>query len=316
VVLSGQKSRGGNSPKLIVIVGPTGVGKSRHALALAARFDGEIINGDSRQVYRGMDIGTAKPVPAERIAVPHHLFDIRDPHEDFNLPAFVALASREIEGITERGRIPFLVGGSGQYIWGLLEGWQVPAVAPDENLRREMERIGQEQGAQELYRRLEALNPEVAGRIDPRNQRRVIRALEVNARGMAGPISRPARVKPDYGVMIVGLSLERGALYAKTDARVEEMFRQGWVDETKKLVEQGCGFDLSAMNSIGYQQVGRYLRGELTLEEAKVQIKTGTHRLVRHQYAWFKATDRRICWFDAATDITCELMRLLETFLD
>jgi tRNA dimethylallyltransferase len=301
---------------LVALVGPTGVGKTRYAARLARLFAGEIINADSRQVYRGMDIGTAKPDPEELACVPHHLFDLISPSEDFNLPAFVHLARQKISEIHARGRLPFLVGGSGQYVWGLLEGWQVPSVAPNADLRRELEELASREGPELLYSRLQATDAEAARNIDSRNVRRIIRALEVT-RLTGQPFSQMRRKQnPPYHVLLIGLTAARKALYARTDARIEKMFSAGWLSEVKSLLDSGYNLDLSAMNSIGYREVGEVLDGHLNLEEAKERIKTATHRLVRHQYSWFRLRDPRIRWFDTTTDVLPEMLSLLDGFFN
>jgi tRNA dimethylallyltransferase len=303
------------SGPLVVLVGPTGVGKSDYAVRLAKIFSGEIVNADSRQVYRHMDVGTAKPCRDELSEVPHHLFDIVDPDQDFNLAEFLRLAGDKITDIQRRGRMPFLVGGSGQYIWGLLEGWQIPSVAPNMVLRKQLENVAASGRRNELYAQLISFDPQAARNIDSRNVRRVIRALEVaQSAGMPFSFLRK-KIPPAYRVLIIGLTAERKSLYQKTDARVEKMFMSGLVDETRKLCSMGYGFDLSSMNSIGYKQVGQLLDGEITTEEAKNAIKIDTHRFIRHQYAWFKLKDPRIKWFDAAVDVLPEMMGIMEGFL-
>ncbi len=301
---------------LVAVVGPTGVGKSRYAARLARLFRGEIINGDSRQVYRGLDIGTGKPGPEELAGVHHHLYNLVSPEEDFNLPLFQQLAAQTISEIRARGHLPFLVGGSGQYIWALLEGWSVPAVARNDGLRRQLEELASKEGHVALLDRLRQVDPETAASIDGRNIRRVIRALEVTQQAQS-PFSRlKSKNPPPYRVLLVGLTAGREELYSRTDARVDQMIRAGWLVEVKKLLEAGCSPELSSMNSIGYRQLGEVIEGRSDLEEALEKIKTATHRFVRHQYSWFRLKDRRICWFDTATDVLPELRDLLDGFLN
>ena len=301
---------------LVVILGPTGVGKSHLALRLARLFDGEIINADSRQVYRLMDIGTAKPAPEILTEVPHHLFNIVDPDEEFNVGMFVAASRRIINEIHGRSKIPLLVGGSGQYVWGLLEGWQIPSVPPDATLRSDLQDLAVREGMDQLYGRLLEIDAAAAQKIDKRNIRRVIRALEVAHEAGAAGSQRPRKKTPDYRVLIIGLSAERKALYQKTDARVEEMFQKGLVQEVSGLNTLGYKEGLSSMNSIGYKQIMAMLRGESTEGETISRIKTDTHRFIRHQYAWFKLRDKRISWFDAGSDYFPEVTYLLDGFLN
>jgi tRNA dimethylallyltransferase len=282
--------------KLVAIIGPTGVGKTRLVIQLAQKFNGEIINADSRQIYRFMDIGTAKPTKEEQALVPHHLIDIVNPDEDFSLATYQQLAYKAISDIQGRGKLPFLVGGTGQYVWAVLEGWLVPKVPPDIEFRRNLEQKAKS-NASELYQELNRLDPVAAEKIDPQNVRRVIRALEVNRQK---PFSQSkGKVTPPFESSIIGLTMEREKLYQHVDARVDEMIRQGFIDEVKKLIEMGYSLTLPAMSSIGYREIGQYVHGKMTLEEAVYKIKTGTHRFIRHQYAWFRLKDEKIRWFDA-----------------
>jgi tRNA dimethylallyltransferase len=301
--------------RLIAIVGPTGVGKTHLALHLAGLFSGEIIGADSRQVYRYMDIGTAKPSPEERAGVPHHLVDIIDPDEEFSLAIYHDLACRAIEEIHRRGRLPFLVGGTGLYVRAVLEGWRVPEVSPDPQFRYNIEKRAREGGTEGLYEELARLDPEAARKIDRRNVRRVIRALEVRARS-GERFSRLARKEaPAFDSYIIGLTEDRAALYKNTDRRVDEMMARGLVREVEKLREMGYDFNLPSMSGIGYRQVAQYLKGELTLEAAVRKIKMETHRFIRHQYAWFRLTDAGIHWFDAGQRDDAPVARAVAEFL-
>lgn len=281
-------------PPLLVIVGPTAVGKTALSLALSRRFDGEVISADSRLFYRGMDIGTAKPTAAERGNVPHHLIDIRTPGETVSLGEYQEMAYAAIAAVHRRGRLPILAGGTGQYVNGVIEGWGIPRVPPQPRLRAALERLSPD----ELNRWLRALDPAAAAKIHPNNVRRVIRALEVTL--VAGrPISGLQRRRPPpYDILIIGLDAERAVLYERIDRRVDEMLAQGLLDEVRALRDAGYGWHLPAMSALGYQQTGAYLRGELSLAEAVERIKYETHRFVRQQYTWFRRDDPRIHWFD------------------
>jgi len=303
--------------RLVAIVGPTGIGKSRLALHLAGLFSGEIIGADSRQVYRYLDIGTAKPSPEERARVPHHLIDIIYPGEDFSLALYQKLAYRAIEDIHHRGKLPFLVGGTGLYIRAVLEGWKIPEVSPDPQFRYNIEKRASEGGADDLYEELARLDPEAARKIDRRNVRRVIRALEVYARA-GGPFSKLGRKEPpDFEYYVIGLTADRAALYEMVDRRVDEMMERGLVNEVEKIRKMGYDFTLPSLSGIGYRQVAQYLKGEMILPDAVRKIKTETHRFIRHQYAWFKLTDEKIHWFDARRpDFIEEMERELAGFLN
>jgi tRNA dimethylallyltransferase len=283
---------------LVAIVGPTAIGKSRLAVRLVQALGGEIVSADSRQVYRFMDIGTAKPSPEELALVPHHLIGIVNPDDDFGLAQYQELAYRAVRDVQKRRKLALLVGGSGQYVWSLVEGWQIPRVAPDPELRRRLETRAVAGGGAELYRELAEVDPAAAQRISPHNIRRVIRALEVY-RSSGVPFSQLRRKKkPPFKILIIGLTAPRQELYRRVDSRVDDMIAQGLVAEVAGLLGMGYSLSLPAMSGIGYRQMGRFLKGELTLDEATRQIKVETHRFVRHQYAWFQLSDARIRWFD------------------
>ena len=298
--------------RVVAIVGPTAVGKSRLALSLARALDGEIVNADSRQIYRHMDIGTAKPSLEDRASLSHHLIDIVDPSETFSLAVFQSLAFAAIEDISRRGKLPLLVGGSGLYVWSVLEGWHIPEVPPDPDFRQQMERVASTEGAQSLHQRLQELDPASAGRIDPRNVRRVIRALEV-CQGTGMPFSQlQAKGTPRSDSVILGLTASRDELYRRIDSRVDAMMDQGLVEEARGLAQQGYRFDLPAMSSVGYRQIGQFLQGQMGLAAAVQQTKFETHRFARHQYAWFRLKDPRIHWIDLQRDIVKEASALIE----
>ncbi|MDZ4230480.1 MAG: tRNA (adenosine(37)-N6)-dimethylallyltransferase MiaA [Dehalococcoidales bacterium] len=300
---------------LIAIVGPTATGKSHLAIRLAQDFNGEIVSADSRQIYHHMDIGTAKPDRREKSLIRHHLVDIIDLDEDFSLAQYQHLAYSAIEDIQRRGRLPLLVGGSGLYIRAVLEGWQIPHVPPDREFRSSLEEKAAAGGAGELYRELTEVDPVAAGKIDRRNVRRLIRALEVS-RQADTPFSRLRdREPPPFKIMVIGLTADRSELYRRIDSRVDHMIEQGLVGEVKRLVEVGYDFSLPAMSGIGYRQIGLYLRGELSLADAIQQTKFETHRFVRHQYGWFRLKDDRIHWFDITKDNEAEIKGLVAGFV-
>ncbi len=298
--------------RLVAVVGPTGVGKSRLALRLAKALDGEIVSADSRQVYRYMDIGTAKPTPQEQASVPHHLINILEPDEDFSLAQYQQLAYKAIKDINERHRLALLVGGSGLYAWSVLEGWKIPAVAPDPELRRHLEDKAARGEEEELYQELARLDPAAAQKIDPRNVRRTIRALEVHRNAQA-PISQiQGKKAPPFQAVIIGLTAERPELYRRIDLRVDDMIKRGLVDEVKQLLDRGYDAGLPAMSGIGYKQITTFLSGELTLADAVQQTKFETHRLARHQYSWFRLKDVRIGWFDIQKDTEAKILARLK----
>ena len=283
-------------PPLIVLLGPTAVGKTALSLDLCQAFAGEIISADSRQIYRGMDIGTAKATPAEQARAPHHLIDIRDPDETLTLAEYQALAYAAIDAIHARGHVPFLVGGTALYIRAVVRGLRIPNVPPNPALRAELEEFLAAQGREALYARLAALDPATAAVIDAQNPRRVLRALEIFLATGRSKVELEGEDPPPYRTLMLGLRRPRAALHARVDARVEAMVREGLIDETRRLL---ATYDpaLPALTSLGYKEIGAYLRGEMDLPTAVAQIKIETHRYVRHQSTWFRKMPE-ILWFD------------------
>jgi tRNA dimethylallyltransferase len=285
---------------MIAIVGPTAVGKSELALGLAQYFALEIISADSRQVYRYMDIGTNKPSPADMATVPHHVIDVVEPDQDFNLALYHQLAVESLAGIQQRSRLPLLVGGSGLYVWSLIEGWTIPRVPPDREMRRRLEFRAKRDDSRSLYRELQTIDPAAAEKIVPSNVRRVIRALEIYYTTGQPPSRLQRKEGPGFSVLIIGLTEERSELYRRIDWRVDRMMQRGLVEEVEELIKKGYSPSLPSMSGIGYRQIAQFLRGEMTLSEAISKMKYETHRLARHQYAWFRLSDNRIRWFDVS----------------
>lgn len=285
---------------LVVLLGPTAVGKTTAAIELARILNGEIISADSRQVYRLMDIGTAKPTLAERAAVPHHLLDIANPDEIINVSRFQHLAGSAITDIHQRHKLPFLVGGTGQFITALIEGWQIPEVAPHSSLRAELEDFAEKNGWEALLQRLEQVDPVTAATIDGKNIRRVIRALEVSI--VTGQAFSELRRKspPHYSILHLGLTMEdRAALYKRADERIDKMIRAGLVEEVQTLVATGYSWNLPAMSSLGYLEIGAYLRGEMSLEESIITLQRATRDFIRRQYTWFRKYNPYTHWFES-----------------
>ncbi|TAK75282.1 MAG: tRNA (adenosine(37)-N6)-dimethylallyltransferase MiaA [Dehalococcoidia bacterium] len=281
---------------VVAIVGPTAAGKTAVAIEAARRLacGVEIVSADSRQVRREMRVGTAAPTEAELAAVPHHLVGIVAPDQPYAVVDWLADAHAALDGIWARGRLPLLVGGTGQYVWALLDGQSIPAVEPDPALRAEFEAYAAERGAKALHARLAALDPASAARIDARNVRRVVRALEV-VTVTGAPV--PPRESRDLGFTwrAIGLHWNRAVLHARADARVHAMFETGLVEEARSLAERyGRGFP--ALSSIGYREALGVIDGRLSEAEAVRQTQIATHRLIRMQAAWFRLDDPRIEW--------------------
>jgi tRNA dimethylallyltransferase len=285
---------------VIAIVGPTAVGKSELALHLARYFPIEIISADSRQVYRYMDIGTNKPSLAERESVPHHLIDVVKPDQDFSLATYHQLTIEALKDIKQKSKLPLLVGGSGLYVWSLVEGWKIPQVPPDQKRRSQLETRAGQEGSQDLYQELRDIDPIAALKINPSNIRRIIRALEIYHATGQRPSQLQRKEAPDFPILLIGLTLERSELYRKIDWRVDNMIRIGLVEEVEQLLKKGYSLSLPSMSGIGYRQIGQFLKGEVTLPQAIDKIKYETHRLARHQYVWFRLSDSRIHWFDTS----------------
>ncbi|GAB4496103.1 MAG: tRNA (adenosine(37)-N6)-dimethylallyltransferase MiaA [Anaerolineales bacterium] len=291
-----------NKPLLILLVGATAVGKTELSLQLAESLNAEIISADSRLLYRGMDIGTAKPTPAERARVPHHLIDVANPNETWSLTQYQHAAAQAICQIDARGRIPLLVGGTGQYVRALTEGWQPPAQQPHPRLRAALEAWAAQIGAQELHRRLSLLDPQAAAAIQWQNLRRTVRALEVIFSTGKRFSEQRRRTESPYRLLTIGLTRSRPELYARIDARIQTMLATGLIDEVRGLLAHGYGRDLPAMSAIGYREIAAHLAGEITLEEATTQMKRLTRQFVRRQANWFSPADPQIHWFALPND--------------
>ncbi|HEY3311981.1 MAG TPA: tRNA (adenosine(37)-N6)-dimethylallyltransferase MiaA [Anaerolineales bacterium] len=285
-------------PPLVVILGPTAVGKTSLAIQLAARLNGEIVSADSRLFYRDMDIGTAKPSAAEMAQVPHHLIDVARPDETWSLAVFQQQARLVIERLHQAKKLPFLVGGTGQYVRAVTQGWSPPAVQPDPRLRLVLEDLAAQHNPQWLHERLRLLDPASADNIDARNLRRTVRALEVILTS-GQPFSAQRRASESiYRLITIGLIRPRPELYARIDARIEAMFEQGLLDEVRQLLSMGYSTDLPGMSAIGYREAAAVLQNKMTLEEAKTQMKRLTRIFVRRQANWFKQEDEGIRWFE------------------
>jgi tRNA dimethylallyltransferase len=304
----------GNPPPtpIVVILGATAVGKTDLAIALANALDGEIVGADSRQIYRWMDIGTAKPTPQQRAAALHHVIDIADPDEDVSLATYQAAACAAIDQITARGRLPLIVGGTGQYITALIEGWTPPGVPPDPARRAAMEAEAAVIGVPALYARLRALDPDAAAIIDSANLRRIIRALEVIE--VTGQPFSAQRTKspPHWRTWVIGLDDERERLHRLADARLDAMIAAGFVDEVRALLDRGYDRSLPAMSAVGYREIAAHLLDGLPLEQAVQNAKIATHRFIRRQLSWFRGHDHAILWHNRDSLDAEKLVRAIE----
>jgi tRNA dimethylallyltransferase len=297
--------------KVVVILGPTATGKSGLALKVAERFDSEVVSADSRYLYRGMDIGTAKPSLAELASVPHHLVNVVEPQDDFSLATFLDNAFAAVEDVGARGLLPIVAGGTPLYLRAFLQGWSVPRIAPDEKLRADLEL----RETSELFKAVQDVDPSSAGRIGPTNKRRLIRALEV-FKASGQPMSDlEGKQPPPYRILVLGLRQAREALYQRIDERVRWMFANGLLEEAHELLARGVTPDASAMSAIGYPEARAVVRGELDLEEAIQRASFKTHRYVRHQETWFRRFEN-VHWLDSASsDYVDEALLLVGRFI-
>lgn len=286
----------GEQLPLVIVLGPTGVGKTSLAIELAGALKGEIVGADSRQIYRHMDIGTAKPTTAQQAQVRHHLIDIVDPDYNLSLAEYQDAAYRCIDELHQRGVLPFLVGGSGQYISAVEEGWSIPRVAPDPDLRADLEAFVDSHSRAALHERLRQVDPISAERIHPNNSRRVIRALEVQI--ITGqPISELQRRRPPpWRIFRLGLTLPRATLYPRVDQRVDDMIAAGFVDEVRGLLDMGYDRALPSMSGLGYLEIAGHLLDAAPLDHAIERTKFSTHEFIRGQDVWFRGHDNGILW--------------------
>ena len=303
-------------PPLILIVGPTAVGKTELAIQLAERLNGEIVSADSRLFYRGMDIGTAKPTREEQARVPHHLIDIVNPDETLSLAVFQQKAHQAIAGIHARGKLPFLVGGTGQYIRAVTEGWSPPEVVADARLRDVLEKLKDERGAGWLHDRLSLLDSTAAENIDARNVRRTIRALEVILRTGRKFSEQRGQSKSPYQLITIGLTRPRAELYERIDQRIDMMFANGFIDEVKSLIEKGYSPSLPSISAIGYRECVKVVKGLLTEELARVEMRRATRIFVRRQANWFKESDPNIMWFRVQDGVIGEAEKYIHQLID
>ncbi len=302
-------------PPLIIILGPTAVGKTATSITLAERLDAEIISADSRLFYRGMDIGTAKPTEAERQRVTHHLIDVADPDQIWSLAKYLRAAREIIDEIHDREKLPFLVGGTGQYIRAMVEGWQVPEVNPDPRLRDRLEAWAEQISPEGLHARLQVLDPPAAAKIDPPNLRRTVRALEVILTTGQRFSRQKGRKPPPYSILQIGLRRPREEIYDRVDARIQHMLATGLIEETQELLDQGYSPQLPPLSAIGYRQVVQYLNDQISLEEVVKIMKRKTRKFVRHQANWFSEDDPNIHWVDAGPDAAEKMEALIQKFL-
>jgi tRNA dimethylallyltransferase len=300
---------------VIILLGATAVGKTELSIELADAIGAEIISIDSRLLYKGMDIGTAKPSPERRQAVNHHLIDVADPNERWSLSRYLKALKNIINELHAAGSMPLLVGGTGQYIAAIIEGWQPPPKAEDPGYRDRLREIADREGHDALHMMLERVDPITAERIDARNIRRVVRALEIYHVTGQPPSKQRKKSPPDYSFLLLGLRRDREELYERIDERIQKMIENGWVDEVKDLLDRGVDPESPALSAIGYRQIARSLRGELTLDAAIEQTRRLTRQFVRRQDNWFRRFEPEIHWFEAKEKPAAEIVALATSWL-
>ncbi len=309
-------SAGKGTGPLIVILGPTAVGKTALAITLAQRLSGEIVSADSRLVYQGMNIGVAKPTAEEQARVPHHLIDLVRPDQKLSLAVYQRLAYQAIDDILARGRLPLLVGGTGQYISAVIEGWGIPEVPPNPRLRQKLERYAATHGPPALHDRLRQHDPVSAARIHSHNVRRVIRALEVCLES-GQPISQLQRkTPPPYHIVQIGLTRPRAELHRRIDQRIHQMMQAGLLEEVRGLLAAGYSRNLPAMSGLGYAQLASHLHGEISLEDAVQAIRRETRDFARRQETWFRRYNRDAHWFEMAENTALAIIEFVRQWLE
>lgn len=305
--------------KLIAIVGPTAVGKTAVAIELAKHIGGEIVSADSMLIYKGMDIGTAKPTEKERQGIPHHLIDIVEPWESFSVAEYQALAEKAIAGVAARGKWPILAGGTGLYVQSVIDPYDFTEIVTQPEFRQEMNLRVEREGSIALHRELAAVDPIAAAKIHPNDPRRIIRALEVfhfTGRPISSYWELHKKLPPKYDLLYIGLTMERSALYRRVERRVDQMIAQGLVEEVKSLLDAGVAPGSTAMQGLGYKEIVQYLQGQVDLETAVYILKRDTRHFAKRQLTWFRR-DRRINWLEVAenspvSEIMAKIVNLMQ----
>lgn len=293
---------------LVVILGPTAVGKTLLGIHLCRKISGEIISGDSMLLYRGMDIGTAKPTPEERQGIPHYMIDILDPRESYSVAEFQAVATKYIEEVQSKGKVPVLLGGTGLYVRAIIEGYRFPPIRSNEGLRQELHHAAETFGNEYVWQKLRACDPQTADRLHPNDLRRIIRAIEVYSE-TGRPLSQQyaaTRTVP-YRLSVIGLTMPREMLYERINRRVDMMIEQGLEKEVRQLLDLGCAPDLPSMKSLGYKQMTGYILGEYDFDHAVYLIKRDTRHFAKRQLTLFRKIPD-INWFDVSLYTSPELL--------
>jgi len=290
-----------NKPQIIIILGPTATGKSSLAIDLAKKQNGEIISADSMQVYKGMDIGTAKLSKKEQESVPHHLIDVKNPDEAWTVADFIDQVNKLIKDILNRGKTPIIVGGTGLYLNSFLEGFSFPIAPANLTLRKKLEKFE----SSVLWKKLNRVDPKASEKISEKDKKRIIRALEVYE-STGKPISNLQKknpIKDKYNIKLIGLNMDKEKLYKRIERRVDNMISKGLIDEVKSLMKKGYSKNLISMQALGYKEMIKHLEGNMDLEQTIALIKQKTRNFARRQMTWFRRFDN-VHWFNALTGKT------------
>ncbi|MBE7027498.1 MAG: tRNA (adenosine(37)-N6)-dimethylallyltransferase MiaA [Ruminococcaceae bacterium] len=299
-----------NKTKIIIIGGPTATGKTRLSVALAKKFGGEIISADSVQIYKNLDIGSAKPTKEEMEEIPHYMIDIISPDDSFSVCDFVTRAKSHIRDISARGKLPIIVGGTGLYISSLVDNVSFSEAETDYNLRCELLKKAENIGTQALHGELYKIDPESAERIHPNNIKRVVRALEIyylTGKTMTQQNALSKTIESPYDCKMYALSSERSLIYDRINRRVDIMVENGLIDEVSSLLASGVTRDMQSMQAIGYKEIISYIEGEITKDEAIDKVKQNSRRYAKRQLTWF-GRDERYRWLDIAKDIDIDTL--------
>ncbi|WP_270181915.1 tRNA (adenosine(37)-N6)-dimethylallyltransferase MiaA [Alkalihalobacillus sp. CinArs1] len=302
-----------NDQKLVTVLGPTAVGKTKTSIELAKALNGEVISGDSMQIYRGMDIGTAKVTESEMEGIPHHLIDIKEPTENFSVAEFQELATNLVREINERGKVPIIAGGTGLYVKAVTHQYSFSEVKEDEAYRRKLERIANEEGPVAFHSRLKDIDPKSYDSIHPNNIRRVIRALEVH-HVTGKPVSASKDSQPEhspYHLVNVGLTMDRDTLYHRINKRVDLMMEEGLLEEARTLYDQGVR-NCQSIQAIGYKEIYRYIEGKVSYEDAVDELKQNSRRYAKRQLTWFRH-QMDIDWFDMTENREEKIRKILHS---
>lgn len=308
---------------LVIIVGPTAVGKTALGIELAKLWSGEIISGDSMQVYKEMDIGTAKPSFQERQGIPHHMIDILQPDEEFSVAIFQRMVEDMIAELYSKHKLPIIVGGTGLYIRSIIDHFDFTEFAVDWEYRNHLEAEAKSFGNEFIRQKLAQIDPKTAERLHPNDLRRIIRALEVykhTGKSISEYQYADEVLPPKYNLLMVGLNMDRQLLYQRINLRIDKMIEEGLIEEVKDLIEKGYNKDLISMQAIGYKEIIRYLEGEVSFEEAVYILKRDTRHFAKRQLTWFRR-DQRIQWYDVEkyenlTELANEIIQQKEGLLN